>query len=82
MSLMPWGSYGALSPLSESVFDPFSSSMSETLPHFMMPGMPSTMRRMERELGKLISSVKEDDKSFQASATRTLVMFLLDEFSI
>jgi hypothetical protein len=29
--------------------------------------MVPSIRRMEREVGKLISSVKEDDKSFQVS---------------
>lgn len=68
MSLMPWGNYGGMSPFGDlnSMFpamsDPFMSGGGyNVIPRTMMP----SMRRMEREVGKLISSVKEDDKSFQ-----------------
>ena len=63
MSLMPWGNYGGLSPFSDfsNMLDPYVSGAYDVVPRTMMP----SMRRMERELGKLISSVKEDDKSFQ-----------------
>ena len=63
MSLMPWGNYGGLSPFSDfsNMLDPYVSGAYDVVPRTLMP----SMRRMERELGKLISSVKEDDKSFQ-----------------
>lgn len=63
MSLMPWGNYGGmLSPFNDfSGLDPFGMGNFDVVPRTVMP----SMRRMERELGKLISSVKEDDKSFQ-----------------
>ncbi|XP_046651977.1 heat shock protein beta-6-like [Daphnia pulicaria] len=66
MSLMPWGNFGGMSPFddSNSMFpmDPFMSRGGyNVMPRTMMP----SIRRMEREVGKLISSVKEDDKSFQ-----------------
>ena len=62
MSLMPWGNYGGLGLFDFSnLLDPYVSGAYDVVPRTMMP----SMRRMERELGKLISSVKENDKSFQ-----------------
>lgn len=68
---MPWGNYGhggGLSPFSDfnTMLDPFVSGAYDVVPRTMMP----SMHRMERELGKLISSVKEDDKSFQVQYSR------------
>jgi crystallin alpha B len=41
--------------------DPFSAGGFNIVPR----SMRRSMRHMDRELGKLLSSVKEDDKSFQ-----------------
>ena len=65
MSLMPWGNYGGMSPFGgmNSMFPAMSGGGYNVIPRTMVP----SIRRMEREVGKLISSVKEDDKSFQVS---------------
>lgn len=67
MSLMPWGNFGGLSPFVNDfpgMVDPFGIGTLD-IPQFPRMPMQSMRRRLEREVGKLISSVKEDDKSFQ-----------------
>ena len=61
MSLMPWGTYGDLTPFGSFAYDPFFGGFDMNPLRTMTPAF----RQMDRELGKLISSVKEDDKSFQ-----------------
>lgn len=71
MSLLPWGGYGGfggLSPFSDygGFSDPFFSGWS---PAEIFPSRTLTpsFRRMESDLGRLLSSVKEDDKTFQVN---------------
>lgn len=71
MSLLPWGGFGGfggLNPYSSSDFglsDPFFSSGWGPMDVFPSRSFAPTFRRMENELGRLLSSVKEDDKTFQ-----------------
>ena len=78
MATVPWGLtaspfedfYSPWSPLGRMErmgmermgMDPF---MAGRMDPFMRMGMAAPMRQMENELGKLISSVKEDEDSFQ-----------------
>ncbi len=62
MSMMPFGYGGALTPFG-MYNDPWVSPMETNFPGFQ--SLTPSMRKMEHELGRLISSVKEDDKSFQ-----------------
>jgi hypothetical protein len=72
MSLLPYTDFDTMM----DPFDPFTSSLTPFEPlrtidpffnrfNVAPRSMRRNMRRMDRELGKLISSVKEDDKSFQ-----------------
>ena len=73
MSLMPWGfggshhhsGFGNNNPLG-FFNDPYYSDLG-VVPSYN--AIAPSMSRMERELGRLISSVKEDDKSFQVSSS-------------
>lgn len=59
----PFEPYDMFEPYGQlQTFDPYALGSN------MMPrSMRRSMRRMDQELGKLLSSVKEDDKSFQVS---------------
>lgn len=64
MALMPFADFDAmlnpfepLMPIDPFVFNRFNMNMPRS--------MRRSMHRLDREMGKLISSVKEDDKSFQ-----------------
>ena len=71
MALMPFADFDAmmnpferLMQVDPFVFNRFNAQLPRT--------MRRSMHRMDRELGKLISSVKEDDKSFQVQSSATL----------
>ena len=75
MSLLPWGVSSGMSPF-EDMYSPWSISPVSRMERMNMDamnmmdrmvnmGMANPMRRMEGELGKLISSVKDDENSFQ-----------------
>ncbi|XP_057380102.1 alpha-crystallin A chain-like [Daphnia carinata] len=71
MSLMPYSDFHTMMDPFEpyDTFDPYSQLQTFDPYAFgsnIMPrSMRRAMRRMDHELGKLLSSVKEDDKSFQ-----------------
>jgi hypothetical protein len=83
MSMTPWG----MSPMMNPMWDvtPWSSSAemwpwtgaSDICPSMIRP-MERSLRRMEREAGKLLSSVKEDDKTFQVSCRLNSSLFSND----
>ncbi|XP_032782108.2 alpha-crystallin A chain [Daphnia magna] len=61
MSLLPFTDFDTMDPFqSLQTFDPFFNRQ-----NIVPRSMRQTFRRMDRELGRLLSSVKEDDKSFQ-----------------
>jgi hypothetical protein len=71
MALMPFADFDAMMNPFEPLMqvDPFVFNRLNThLPRTMR----RSMHRMDRELGKLISSVKEDDKSFQVQSSASL----------
>ena len=77
MSLSPWGMFGAgeLSPFNDNFqpIDPFAAFASINRPLRRMK------RRMEREMGKMLSGIHEDDKSFEVSFILfSLFTFLTD----
>lgn len=81
MSLLPWA-YGAVSPFNVFGADPWSSWDVTPYPRSISSMTPS-LRRMERDLGRLISSVKEDDKSFQVSCAYPIYwLFRFDIFTL
>ena len=69
MSMMPFGFGGAPSGM-------YNGPMETIFPGFQSLTMPS-MRKMEHELGRLISSVKEDDKSFQVLSQFHQLLFII-----
>lgn len=61
------------------MFEPYGQQLQQFNPYafgrnIMPQSMRRTMRHMDHELGKLLSSVKEDDKSFQVS--ELLVLYI------
>ncbi|KAI9557993.1 hypothetical protein GHT06_014746 [Daphnia sinensis] len=62
MSLLPFTDFDTMMDPFQSLqtFDPFFNRR-----NIIPRSMRQTFRRMDRELGRLLSSVKEDDKSFQ-----------------
>lgn len=79
---MPWsgfggyGGYGGLSPLYSDwgLTDPFSGFGAMDV--FPSRTFTPALRRMETELGRLLSSVKEDDKTFQVIFKRAIAGLL------
>ncbi len=72
MSLMPWNTMSMMSPFGYSdMFSPWSADpynlwdVSRSLMQPMERSFRRMERNMEREAGRLLSSVKEDDKTFQ-----------------
>lgn len=61
MSLLPFTDFDTVDPFqSLQTFDPFYGRR-----NIIPRSMKQSLRRLDRELGRLLSSVKEDDKSFQ-----------------
>ena len=74
MSLLPFTNFDTMlepfEPLwSVETFDPTALNRFNT---YLPRTMRRSLRRMNREMGKMISSVKEDDKSFQVQSSATL----------
>ena len=71
MSMLPFGMFGgvAVSPFDE-VFEPIDM---RSLVAAMGRPIRRMERRMDRELGKMLSSVQEDDKAFQVRVTISLL---------
>ena len=74
--MIPFGMFGgvAVSPF-DDVFEPID-------PRSLFASMKRPLlrmeRRMDRELGKMLSSVQEDDKAFQVSQTATYKVIQLN----
>ena len=82
MSLMPWNVQAMMSPYYADPYyvEPLEWDVAPSLRSMMRP-MRRMERQMDREVGKLLISVKEDDKSFQVTiiefCSRLLPQFLL-----
>lgn len=90
MSMLPWNVSTGLNPF-EDVYSPWSMSPFSRMERWNMDpmnmmdrmmsmGMNAPMRRMENELGKLISSVKDDEKSFQVGIGLTTFSIPICDF--
>jgi hypothetical protein len=79
MSLLPFTSFDTMlepfEPLwSVETFDPSALNRFNT---YLPRTMRRSLRRMNREMGKMLSSVKEDDKSFQVPKATVFFKLIL-----
>jgi hypothetical protein len=68
MSLTPWGIFGAdVCPYTGDIYQPVLFEPMDPFTTFAKLNRPLRRmeRRLEREMGKMVSGIHEDDKTFQ-----------------